>query len=421
MNEASPIQGPFNPVSFLRSQFHQLCFGGRKVIARKIRILVGVATAFIPLVLIRALRPFVLIRFGRIFSERIGGFITDIEYYFCGRDLGIQNRRAVDLFCYGEWISNSQLKKMCDRMLPMFNFVRYLFLLNRILPGGKMHTITIPYHDRDVHGFLRRTSVHLSFTDEEERLGQSSLRAMGIPEGAPFVCFHARDSAYLDALLPGTDWSYHDYRDTHVQNYLPAAEELTRRGYFVIRMGAVCKEKLILSNARIIDYAALWRTDFLDIYLGAKCRFFISSCSGIDAVSMVFRRPILFTNLIPLEHIPSWGSQDIVIPKKLWLTRERRFLRFQEILESGAGLFLATQEYMENGIEVVENTPEEILAAAVEMEERLNGSWKGTTGDEDLQKKFWSLFRGNRLHGFIASRVGAEFLRQNYCVKDNPG
>lgn len=418
MNEASPIRGPFNPVSFLRSQIHQLFLGGPKVWARKIRIMTGLALAVVPLILVRLLRPIVLIRFGRLFSERMGGFLPDLEYYLCGRELGIQDQKAVDLFCYGEWICNIQVKKMCDRLLRTGDFVRPMELLNRILPGGDRHIVTIAHQDRDIEGLLRRTSLHLSFTGEEERQGKVALQAMGVPDDMPFVCFHARDSAYLNALLPTADWTYHNYRDVHSKNFIPAAEELVRRGYFVLRMGAVCKEAISPSCDRIIDYATLWRTDFLDVYLGAKCHFFISSCSGIDAVPMVFRRPILYTNLIPFEYISSWGHRDLTIPKKLWLTREGRFLRFPEILESGIGRLGRTQDYRERGIDVVENTPEEIASATLEMDERLKGTWTPAEEDEELQKRFWSLFKPSRFHGRLLSRVGAVFLRQNRSLLD---
>ena len=67
------------------------------------------------------------------------------------------------------------------------------------------------------------------FTAEEECAGRAALEEIGIPHGAPFVCFAARDSAYLDARYPGRDWSYHDYRDCAIHNFKAAAEELVNR------------------------------------------------------------------------------------------------------------------------------------------------------------------------------------------------
>ncbi len=77
------------------------------------------------------------------------------------------------------------------------------------------------------------------------------------------------------------------------------------------------------------------------------------------------------------------------------------------------GRFINAGEYEQAGIEVVDNTQEEIAAVAVEMDERLNGTWLTTEEDEELQSRFWSLFKHSELHGVLLSRIGAEFLRQN--------
>ena len=42
-----------------------------------------------------------------------------------------------------------------------------------------------------------------------------------------------------------------------------------------------------------------------------------------------------------------------------------------------------------------ENSPEEIKNLVVEMDERLNDTWKKTEQDLLLQKKFWSIFQKN--------------------------
>ena len=273
--------------------------------------------------------------------------------------------------------------------------------------------------DRDIHNLLGRTPVHLSFTPAEERLGWERLRELGIPEGAPFVCFHARDSAYLDAVYPTRkNWRYHDHRDANIYNCVPAVEELTRRSYYAIRMGAVVKEALQTTNPMIIDYATKGRTEFLDIFLGARCHFYLGGPDGFRGIPMVFRRPLAILNMIPLEYTPTGLSNSLFIPKKLWLREERRFLTFRETFDSGAGRFLRSQQYEQLGVEVVENTPEEITALTVEMDERLKGRWQTTEEDEERQRRFWSLFKPSELHGVFVSHIGAEFLHQNRELLD---
>ncbi|MDP1808718.1 MAG: TIGR04372 family glycosyltransferase, partial [Actinomycetota bacterium] len=198
-----------------------------------------------------------------------------------------------------------------------------------------------------------------------------------------------------------------------IENYIPAVAELTRRGCFAFRMGAVVNRPLEQTNPMIIDYAANGsRTDFLDIYLAAKCRFFIGDTAGIYAVPAIFRRPIAFANFIPLEHAHTWGQNDLFIPKLLWLRGESRFLTFKEIFDNGIGRFLEADQYERMGIDSIENTPEDIAALVVEVDERLRGTWKSTPEDEELQRRFWSLFNPSELHGEkMVSRIGADFLR----------
>lgn len=407
---------------FLARQVNQIGQEGWTAVKRKGILFVGMCLAFVPVFVVRLLRPLVLIRFGKLTSERIGHFIHDIEFYLCEREVGRQEAKALDLFCFGNFVSNSQIKIMCKRTLPTFGFVKYMHRVNRMFPGSQVHTVSLNNDGkescRDIHGLLQRTKVHLTLTPEEERRGQAALRQWGVPEGARFVCFHARDSAYLNAIMPRENWSYNDYRDSNIHQYIPAVEALSKREIYSFRMGAVVKEKILSDNPKIIDYANQGRTDFLDIYLSARCYFFLASSSGIDSVAMANRRPIVYVNVIPFEYLMSWDPQNVILPKKIWDLKSERFLTFREILESGAGQFCWSEQYRARGLRPVENSPEEITAAVVEMYERLNGSWKSTDGDDKLQERFWSLFKSSEYHGRFLSHVSAAFLRQNRNLLD---
>jgi putative glycosyltransferase (TIGR04372 family) len=346
-------------------------------------------------------------------SSRIGHFAANIEVYLCERDAGMHGQRIIDIFYHQKPICNYQLKMMWDRILRVSGFARPMDWLNRHLPGGKKHIV--PWRDdedRDIYGLLSGTQPHLSFTAEEEKKGYEELRKVGIPDGTRFVCLHARDTAYLNETFPEWKWDYHNYRDSDVNQYIPAAEELAKRGYYVLRMGAKQNKPLKTDNPHIIDYGTKFRTDFLDIYLGAKCFFYVGDTSGLFAIPYIFRNPLVIVNLIPLEYIPS-SKTFLSIPKKLWLRKEHRLMTFREILESGAGRFLHTEQYEQMGLDIVDNTPEEITAVVIEMDERLKGTWKTTEEDEELQRMFWSLFKPSKLHGIIKGRIGADFLRQN--------
>lgn len=405
-------------IGFWRNQTKAVSKGGVRVLLSKAITLLTLPTLLPVILIIRLIRPVVLIRFGHLRSNLFGLFAFETEVYLSECDSGIHGRRTVDIFYHLPPVCNDQLKKMWERKLHILPFANRLYWVNRQLPGGEAHVIPrCTQQERDFHGVLAHTQPHLCFTLKEERLGQAALREMGIPEGAPFVCFHARDPAYFIKFTP-TSMSHYvaDYRNADIQNYVTAAEELTCRGYFAIRMGSIVKEPLSSTNPMVIDYAVKHRTDFLDIYLGAKCHFFLSSDNGSYAVAAAFRRPIVWTNMGALEYIHTWNAEELFITKKLWKKDEGRFLGFREIMESGYGRLTLSQEYTQHGIELIENTPDEIAAVTKEMEERLNRTWQTSEDDEEMQQRFWSLFDGSSLHGKISSRIGADFLRENLVL-----
>jgi putative glycosyltransferase (TIGR04372 family) len=415
---------------FIENQTKQILTGGLLILCRKTCLLIAMMMAVPFILFVRALRPFILIRFGPLRSERIGHFALNTEVYLCERDASFCGLPALDIFyydCYsphhGSKISNQQLKKMWDRTLCTFSLAKPLDRLNSLLPGGKKHSI--PWRsnpEMDIHGLLARTQPHIFFTPEEECKGEKNLRELGISGGASFVCFLARDTHYLNTMAPNINWRYHDYRNSKIHNYVFAAEELVRRGHFAIRMGSVVEEVLHTTTSMIIDYATSSRTDFLDIYLGAKCYFCLCDTIGFASVPTIFRRPLAIVNYIPIRLGDNWSSGTLVVPKKLWLSKDRRFMTFGECIalhRQAKNMNLETEQYHQSGIEIVENTPEEITGLAVEMDERLKETWQNTDEDEELQRRFWSLWGADELsRASVTYRIGAQFLRENRDLLD---
>jgi putative glycosyltransferase (TIGR04372 family) len=391
------------------------------VAGRLLRLLAAVAAVPVAL-LLRALRPLILVRVGGLISHRIGHFAINTELYLCERGAGLHARRTFDVFTLYrlEPVCNQQLRRMWGRVLRIWPGASIVDRVSRLLPGWRAHVVPRG-SDRDRRGLLERFPAHLRFTPEEEERGRAGLREMGIADGAPFVCFHARDAAYLEATLPrgrAGAWSYHGHRDSSIQKSVPAMEELARRGHVALRMGAVVKESLATDHPRIVDYGWKWRTDFLDVYLSARCRFFVATSAGIGAVAAIFRVPIAFVNYIPLEVVQTWGAHDLAIFKKLWIRGERRFMTCREMLATGASRFERAGQYEALGVEPVEHTPEEITALVVEMDERLSGTWKESAEDPELQARFAALFAPGHEFARRAPRIGSEFLRQNRFLLD---
>ena len=80
------------------------------------------------------------------------------------------------------------------------------------------------------------------------------------------------------------------------------------------------------------------RNDFLDIYLGSKCLFWISTNTGIDGLSQIFRIPALFVNQVPLATTRTTHSNSILILKHLY-DKSKKKISIKEIIKKKLEFF----------------------------------------------------------------------------------
>ena len=409
---------------FLRRQIRDLREGGVPVAWRKALMSCEMLLAIPFVLVVRLLRPLLAVRFAGLPTEGMGTLAATLEIYLCEREAGLHGRRAIDLFCRSQLVCNEQLTKMWERVVPMSRFIRAAERVNRWLPGGRGNRV--PWERTqcyDLHGLLAHTRPHIAFTAQEEAHGRAELRRIGVGDGAGIVCFYARDAAYYlsrPSVRSPTAERQHDHRNSEIRAQVPAMHAMAQRGYVAVRMGAGVSQRLGVVHPRILDYAIDSRTDFLDVYLCARCHFFLGDSGGLASVPMVFRRPVAMVNSIPLEYAWSWAPQDLFLPKLLWLRSEQRLLTFPEIMGSRIGRLMDAQLYEQAGIDAIDNTPEDIAALAVEMDERLKGTWQTHEEDEERQRRFWKLFAHSKHHRHIRSRIGAAFLRQHQALLEAP-
>ena len=298
----------------------------------------------------------------------------------------------------------------------------------RFWTRSEVHRVPVSPELKQFSQFLGNPGM-LTLTAADMQKGAQLLEALGIPVGSAWVCIHNRDSKYLATYVPslkfapGGSWAYHSYRDFAVKTLVLAAEELASRGYYVLRMGAEVEAPIVSTNPRIIDYAnTALRGDFADIYLMANCTAYLGSDSGIFVVPLTYGKPTVLVNfsLAKINEM-TFLTIDPFIPKHLWHRETQRFLGLREMF--GRGLLTASDSriYEEAGIEAISNTPEEIRDLAVEMLERIKGSWEPAAEDERLQTRFWEIFRKYcppDLIGGVQARIGSVFLRQNRYLLD---
>lgn len=359
--------------------------------------------------------PFYKIKLIGLFSDRIGHYAMNTELLLCYLD-SIKNneKRTKYIFYVNEAPTcNVQLHNMWKRLIlivPYSKIAAYVNVYMAFILGKRYKSFEFSRHEsmsayNDFNGYLATHKKHLKFTPSEIHHGEQILIKLGIPLGAKYICLLVRDSAYLDKYLSGNDWSYHSYRDCDIQNFAQSALFLAERGYYILRMGKVVKKPFIVNHPRVIDYANhLLRSDFADIYLSANCFFFISTASGLDAVSKIFRKPALLVNVAPMKGVLEYFyPNEFFIVKKVKDIASDKFLSQREIdhyFTENSNVPSLLNQYK---LALVENTADEILDAVVEMEEYLC---------RNIHKEIYNIFRPlvktNMPLSFLADR---ELLR----------
>lgn len=259
------------------------------------------------------------------------------------------------------------------------------------------------------------------FNDEELAEAEEKMRAMELHQ--PYVCISSRDAAYLAKNEPERDFSYHDYRNSRIAACAKAAGYLEEQGIQTVRVGKYVAEKADFPSC--IDFSRNYYDELLDIVLPKFSKFFVCDDSGIYLVPLIMGIPVAMKNVVILN-AGNWGclpqiDGGLFICKKLFLKAENRYLSIREMLElkaRGGGVFY-TEFYVENGIEVIENTEEEIYDLVKEMNERLDGTWVETEESIQMQERVQKILYDDIINSGLEynlcwhCNISVNFLKRN--------
>ena len=254
--------------------------------------------------------------------------------------------------------------------------------------------------DRDILRSLGSIQTLLKFSEHEECLGSQFLESLGLDQNSKFVCLNVRDNAYLQENFSDTDWSYHNYRDRDVNDYIPAIRSLVERGIYVFRVGALVKHPVRFSHPLFFDYAVNgMRTEFLDVYLASKCYFCISQGSGFDGLANIFNRPLAMVDHLPISHLYTWNERCLnTVPRHVDITNGR-VLTLSEISQVGANFCTSNECFARLNIHLERSSTYEIVDLVLELDDLLMGKMAHDQKRlDELQEKFWLLYyQGNKI------------------------
>ena len=259
----------------------------------------------------------------------------------------------------------------------------------------------------------------LYFTPEEMNKGRNLLHKLNVDsEKEKFVCIFARDDAYLRQTLPSnkyfTSWDYHDARNADINNLIETAKYLISKGFVVIRVGSIVNKPINFSHEKLIDYPySIHQSDFMDIFLMVNCEFVISSgFSGLTDVAAISDTPMLVVNIGEFGYAP-FAKNCLYIPKKYKYLNTDNFLHFKDALNLGE----FWQNPTDHGLELEENSPEDILEVTQEMLERMENKFSYSLDSEKLIQAYHKLWGESNVNGRSnKTPIGIEWLKKNQAL-----
>ena len=372
------------------------------------------------------------IRFGRGTIAGSIGLLGNLDYYIkagllgwrpphkiimlVSDDIPISNRCFLDYWCqYITVISDPNTIKMLSPMVKCLEDpINWALTLNgQAMFVSAANTMVQKQWDDE----KRPPLMTNLFTRDYDR-GWQCLEELGIPRDAWFVCLHVREPGFKDIGLK-TD----SYRNADIETYLPAIRTVVAHGGWVIRLGNPTMKSLPELD-HVIDYAhSDVRSDWMDVFLGSQARFIIGTASGPNPISIAFGVPMVLTNYLPWNLL-HFSKTDLFLPRLFWSVKEGRHLTFTEILSSKLGTGINQSSYDRLGVDILDNTPEEINDIVLEMLMRLDGDLIYSTSDERLQERFQLLTAACGIHLgrkdlTINPRIGKEFLSKYDTLLDD--
>lgn len=245
----------------------------------------------------------------------------------------------------------------------------------------------------------------ISLSKSDYKFGYSVLQKLGMPQDAYFVCVHCREDGYVSG-------ENQLYRNGDIMSFIPAIKYITENGGWVIRMGDSTMKHLPPMD-HVIDYAhSDEKSEQMDIFLCASCKFFLGCSSGLVSVAHIFGVPVVSVNSAPMSMLVGYRPDDISIPKLIWSDKEHRLLTFKEVFNSDISNFRFDNLYADANVNVVDNTQEDIRAITIEMLAHLEGEITYSEEDEKLQISYKSMMNPSHYSFGTISRIGRDFLRK---------
>jgi len=221
-----------------------------------------------------------------------------------------------------------------------------------------------------------------------------------------FVCIHAREKGYSPE-----DDHVHEYRNSNINYLIPAIKAIIKAGGLCVRMGHTKMTKFPKIDGLIEYLHSEYQSPSMDIYLAAKCRFFLGDSSGFFIVASIFGVKSVLVNMAPFNAC-AFKFGDIGIPKLLRDMTTGKLIPISKIFKMGYGELRHTDLFHEKKIEVIENSAEDILDL---VNQALQNNITNENVDKTVDQRwhfYTSHFSSRTYCNNTVSRFGSSFIKK---------
>ena len=272
-------------------------------------------------------------------------------------------------------------------------------------PGREVH------HGYDVRQLSVERPVSVTFSAADEARARAQAEALGLT-GVPLVTLHVREGgSKRDASTGG--FTRDVARDARTESYLPAVDELVRRGFTVVRIGDPAMTPV--KRLGLVDLATHpSRSALVDFWCVKNSRFFMASDSGPYLLSWLFNVPCLALNITNVLGVFPLRRTDVYVIKRVRDTATGRAVPLSEMLTEEFLVTLRRRMNKEGALQYVDNDEDDIRDAVLEMLAGLEQPRAETPLQAEYRRRIAQVRTGPLVRAKLHEKAGADevFLGQ---------
>ena len=381
-----------------------------KKLIKKLKYLTALLIGFFIVIIFKFISFFRKIRFGIIYTGRVGHLCHNVDAYLSQR-----KKNEISIFGIQKKISNEFIlngwKKNNNIYFSKIGFYGFFFLKTFFPKNRMLIKWSELYPNYSIHILKKK-----NFNTKDLQKQKKKLNIEYKINKSPYICFHNRDDAYLK--LKGGDGNEHSFRNFNINDYRSSINLVTSKNLKAIRLGRITNQNITkINNKNYMEFTNKNSNDFTDTFLINNCEFLIASATGLSNIASILRKKIILVNTIPfwLREMYQYTKGSIFLPKKIYSIKKKRMLKFCEI-EALEYNIHEKNFFKKRKLRIINNTQDEIFFSVKEMMEnyKINNYKKY---ESKLHDKFWNSITDQRAVNIVRNKlclnISDSFLKKN--------